>query len=166
MLSFVVAIDKNNLIGKNNKLPWNLPCDLNHFKEITLKESKTIIMGRKTFETLPNILPGRKHIILTENQNYVINNTNVEVIYNITKLTELIKSHKEYFVIGGGKIFSLLLPHATKIYMTKINHSFEGDTFFPELDMTKWKIMECIHGTLNNENIYKHTFLTLCKKTK
>ncbi|KEI06152.1 dihydrofolate reductase [Clostridium botulinum] len=166
MISFVVAVDKNNLIGKNNMLPWHLPCDLNHFKEITLKESKTIIMGRKTFEALPNILPGRKHILLTRNQNYVVNNTDVEIIYNITELTKFIKSHKEYFVIGGGKIFSMLLPYATKIYMTKIKHSFDGDTFFPKLDMTEWEIVEHFNGTLNSKNIYKHAFLTLYKKAK
>ncbi|AEB75004.1 dihydrofolate reductase [Clostridium botulinum] len=164
MISFVVAVDKNNLIGKNNTLPWHLPCDLKHFKEITLKESKTIIMGRKTFEALPNILPGRKHIILTRNQNYAVNNANVEIIYNISQLTKFIKSHKEYFVIGGGKIFSMLLPYATKIYMTKINDSFDGDTFFPKLDMGQWQIVESFNGTLNSKNIYEHSFLTLYKK--
>jgi dihydrofolate reductase len=111
MLSFVVAVANNNVIGKNNSLVWSLPVDLKRFKDITMTQTKTMIMGRKTFEALPTVLPNRKHIVLTRNKNYKPNNKNVEILHDIEDLKPYIESEEEYFVIGGGEIFNLLMPY-------------------------------------------------------
>ena len=161
MLSIVVAVDENNVIGKDNSLPWHLPNDLKYFKKVTLTESKTMIMGRKTFESLKTLLPGRKHIILTKNKNFNVEDSNVEIINKIDTLNPLINDKKEYFVIGGGEIFSLLLPYTEKIYMTKIHHNFSGDTFFPKINRCDWNTAKEIKGITDEYNIYNHTFLIL-----
>lgn len=161
MLSFVVAVSENNIIGNGGSLPWRLPEDLKRFKEITLSESNTMIMGRKTFESLPKILPGRKHIILTNNKNYRIEDNQVKILNGTSELKPYIAAEEEYFVIGGGEIFSILLPYTDKIYLTVIHHIFTGDTFFPYLDKKEWKVTYCREGMVNEDNIYKHTFLTL-----
>ena len=100
MISIIVAISKNNVIGKDNKLLWNIPEDLKHFKEITLNSK--IIMGRKTFESLPGILPKRQHIILTKNKNYKVNSKEVKIVYDFkTIISDFYDSDEEVFVIGG-----------------------------------------------------------------
>jgi dihydrofolate reductase len=139
MLSFVVAVSENNVIGNGGGLPWRLPDDLKRFKEITLTESKTMIMGRKTFEALPKILPGRIHIIVTNNNKYSVENNQVKVIYDLSSLNHYIEAEEEYFVIGGGEIFNILLPYAKRIYLTIIHHHFSGDTLFPTLNKEEWK---------------------------
>ena len=164
MLSFVVAVANNNVIGKNNSLVWSLPVDLKRFKDITMTQTKTMIMGRKTFEALPKVLPNRKHIVLTRNKNFKPNNKNVEILHDIKDLKPYIESEDEYFVIGGGEIFNLLMPYAKKFYLTIIHHDFEGDTFFPPYDEKDWSIIEHIEGTVDEKNKYKHTFLTMVKR--
>ena len=122
MLSIIVAIANENVIGKDNQLIWHLPEDLKRFKEITTGHK--IIMGRKTFESLGRVLPNRKHIILCNDMEMDIDNENVEVLDDISKLDKYIKSDEECFVIGGATIYKLLMPYANKMYITKINQSF------------------------------------------
>ena len=131
MLSTIVAIANNNVIGKDNKLIWHLPEDLKRFKQITT--GKNIIMGRKTFESLGRVLPNRKHIILCNDMEMDIDNENVEILDDISKLDKYINSGEENFVIGGATIYKLLMPYVNKLYITKINHDFEGDVYFPEI---------------------------------
>lgn len=141
MLNIIVACtDKENVIGKDNKLPWNLPEDLQHFKEITM--GKTIVMGRKTFESLPKVLPGRHHIVLTRNREYKVNNPNVEVVIgNINNIFKKMKySEEEYFIIGGAEIYKIAIKFADKIYLTRIYERIEGDTYFPNLSSKYWII--------------------------
>lgn len=161
MLSFVAAISENYVIGREGTLPWYLPEDLKKFKEITSSQSKTMIMGRKTFESLPKILPGRKHIVLTSNPDYKIIHTDVKVVHNLEDLSPYINNDEEYFVIGGGEVFKTLLPYAKRIYLTIIHEKFEGDTYFPAFDKSKWKVTECYEGRIDEKNKYKHTYLTL-----
>lgn len=144
MLSIVVAVSSNNVIGINNSLPWHIPEDLKHFKEITTSMSKTIIMGRKTFESLPFVLPNRRHIVLTKNENYIINDKNVTILNNLDYIKTLANDKNEYFIIGGAKIYKELLPYCSKIYRTVIHKSFVGDAFFPHININRWK------------TIYKH----------
>ena len=122
MLSTIVAIANNNVIGKDNKLIWHLPEDLKRFKQITT--GKNIIMGRKTFESLGRVLPNRKHIILCNDMEMDIDNENVEILDDISKLDKYINSDEENFVIGGATIYKLLMPYVNKLYITKINHDF------------------------------------------
>lgn len=163
MLSFVVAISKNNVIGREQRLPWYLPNDLKKFKEITLSESKTMIMGRKTFESLPKVLPGRKHIILTKNKDYRVNDKNVDIVHDVEELMPLINAEEEYFVIGGAQIFSLLFPYTKKIYLTEVYDEIPGDTFFPPYDQGEWQVTEKVEGIVDEKNRYQHTFLVLEK---
>ena len=108
MLSIIVAIAKNNVIGKDNKLIWHLPEDLKRFKRLTTNHN--IIMGRKTFESLGRVLPNRKHIVLCNDMKLDINDENVEIMDNIDKLKEYEEAEEENFVIGGATIYKLLLP--------------------------------------------------------
>jgi len=164
LLSFVVAVSENNVIGKDNSLIWHLPSDLKRFKEITLSESKTMIMGRKTFEALPYVLPGRKHIILTRNKNYKIEDEAVKIINDIDSLKPMIESKEEFFVIGGGEIYKLLMPYAKKLYLTIIHENFSGDTFFPDYKNFQWNILKKQEGVYDENNQYKSTFLILERK--
>jgi len=161
MLSYVVAVARNKVMGKDNKLPWDLPNDRKFFKQITLAGTKTMIMGRKTFESLPKVLPGRKHIILTQNRNYKVDDENVQIIHNKDELLPYVYSDEEYFVIGGAGIFKMLLPYTKRMYITEIHKDFEGDTYFPDYDQSEWEVKEKKEGIVDESNKYKHTFLTL-----
>ena len=119
MLSIIVAKAKNNVIGKDNKLIWHLPEDLKNFKNLTT--GHTIIMGRKTFESLGRVLPNRKHIVFTRNKDFKIDDENVEVIHEVEDIKDIIEKEEEAFVIGGEKIYKLLLPYTKKMYITNIN---------------------------------------------
>lgn len=161
MLSIIVAIANENVIGKDNKLIWHLPEDLKRFKEIT--SGHTIIMGRKTFESLGRVLPNRKHIILCNDMKMSIDNENVEIVNDISKLDKYINTDEECFVIGGATIYKLLMPYANKMYITKINQSFEGDVYFPEIKETEWKEISREKGLNNEENPYDYEYITYVK---
>ena len=162
MLSIIVAFANNNVIGKDNKLIWKLPDDLKRFKSIT--SGKTIIMGRKTFESLGRVLPNRFHIVLTNNRNYTCNNEQVKVIYDVSELTNYINSSEENFVIGGAAIYKLLMPYTKKMYVTRIYEDFEGDTFFPEIDENEWRIEKIDKGIKDNENPYNYEYIEYIRK--
>lgn len=153
MLSIIVAIANNNLIGGNNGLLWHLPSDLKNFKKITMTSSKTMIMGRKTFESLGRVLPERKHIILTNNKDFHVDNENVTVIHDIESLKPYINSEEEYFVIGGGEIYRQLLTYSAKMYITRVFGDFQGDTYFPQWNENEWDVInetEIVHEEKNN----------------
>lgn len=162
MLSTIVAIANNNVIGKDNKLIWHLPEDLKRFKQITT--GKNIIMGRKTFESLGRVLPNRKHIILCNDMEMNIDNENVEILDDISKLDKYINSEEENFVIGGATIYKLLMPYVNKLYITKINKDFEGDVYFPEIKDTEWKEILREKGLKNEENPYDYEYITYVRK--
>lgn len=138
MFSIMVAKSKNNMIGKNNKLLWHIPEDLKHFKELT--NYHKIFMGRKTFESLPGVLVNRKHLILTKNEFYPTICDQVELVHS---LQDFIKDNKdteeEIFVIGGGAIYSELMPYCKKLYVTEVLKEFDGDTSFPLIG-EEWKL--------------------------
>ena len=162
MLSIIVAIANENVIGKDNQLIWHLPEDLKRFKEIT--SGHNIIMGRKTFESLGRVLPNRKHIILCNDMEMNIDNENVEILDDISKLDKYINSDEESFIIGGATIYKLLMPYANKMYITKIDESFEGDVWFPEIKEEEWKAISKEKGIKNEENPYDYEYITYVKK--
>ncbi len=164
MFSYVVAVSQNNVIGYKGTIPWYLPDDVQFFKEVTMKGTKTMIMGRKTFESLPRVLPGRKHIVFTQNEAYQVQDNNVEVIHNLDELLAYAHSDLEYYVIGGAQIFEVLFPYTERLYLTRIYADFEGDTFFPAYDESEWVIRDREEGIVNDENRYRHTFLILDRK--
>lgn len=137
MLSIIVAKAKNNIIGKENKLIWNLPADLQHFKNLTT--GHTIIMGRKTFESLGRVLPNRKHIVFSQNPEFKVKEEQVSIVHSMLEIQEYIENEEENFVIGGAMIYGLLMPYVTKMYVTEIKEEFEGDSFFPKIDPEIWE---------------------------
>ena len=162
MLSTIVAIANNNVIGKDNKLIWHIPEDLKRFKEITM--NKTIIMGRKTFESLPKILPGRKHIIITNNKNYNIDSNQVIIKHDLQEIiSEYANSKEEVFVIGGGSIYNSLLPYCKKLYLTKIYNDFSGDTFL-DINLSNWEKTYSSGIKINSSNNIKYEFINYIKK--
>lgn len=162
MLSIIVAKAKNNIIGKDNKLIWHISDDLRRFKNLT--QNHTIIMGRKTFEALGRVLPNRKHVVITHNKNFIINDENVKIVQDIIDLKEYINSNEEYFVIGGANIYKLLLPYTEKMYITEIDENFEGDTVFPKIKEDDWEEVERIEGPKDNENRFKYEYVTYVRK--
>jgi dihydrofolate reductase len=129
-LTLIAAMDNNGLIGKDNQLPWHIPADLKFFKKQTL--GKKVLMGRKTCESLPFPLPNRENIVLSRNKNYIKEGFTVIESLNETLLSD------DVMVIGGSTIYELLLPKATGLIITKIDHEFIGDTYFPEVDWKQW----------------------------
>ncbi len=162
MLSIIVAKANNNVIGKDNTLIWHLPEDLKRFKALTT--GKTIIMGRKTFDSLGRILPNRKHVVITRNLNFKVDSDMVKVIHEIEELKEYIDSKEECFVIGGGVIYNMLMPYVDKIYVTQLNEDFEGDTYFPIIDENIWKIEKKEEGIKNQENPYNYEYIDYIRK--
>lgn len=162
MLSIIAAISDNYVIGKENKLIWHLPEDLKRFKELTT--GHTIIMGRKTFESLGKVLPNRKHIVLTRDTNYHIDNENVEIVNDIEELEKYINAEEENFVIGGAIIYRQLMAKVEKMYITRIHEKFEGDAYFPIINEEEWNKIECIQGIKNEENAYDYEFITYERK--
>ena len=158
MLSIIVAKGKNNIIGKDNKMIWHLPEDLKHFKNLTT--GHTIIMGRKTFESLGKPLPNRKHIIFSQNPDFKVNDENVEVVHSLLQIQDLIEGKEEAFVIGGAMIYNFLMPYVKKMYVTEIEKDFDGDTFFPVIDGEVWKEVSREKGIKDEENNMDYYFVT------
>ena len=162
MLSIIVAIAKNNIIGKDNKLLWNLPADMKRFKEIT--SGHVIIMGRKTFESIGKVLPNRKHIIFSQNRDLKYDDENVEVVHSMLEIKEYIDNDEENFVIGGAMIYNLLMPHVTKMYVTQVNKDFEGDAFFPKINEDIWEVVEEEKGLVDEESKLEFEYITYVRK--
>ena len=158
MLSIIVAKAKNNIIGKNNELVWHLPEDLKHFKELTT--GHTIIMGRKTYESLGKPLPNRKHIIFSQNPDFKVHEENVQVVHSLLEIQDLIEGKEEAFVIGGAMIYNFLMPYVKKMYVTEIKQEFDGDAFFPIIDSEEWKETSRTRGIKNEENNLDYDFVT------
>ncbi len=148
MLSLIVARDVNGVIGNDNKLLCHIPEDLKRFKNIT--SGHTIIMGRKTFESLPGILPNRRHIVLSSMRDYNING--VLVVNELEQLLNSIDKNEESFVIGGGAVYQLLLPYVDTMHITEIKHEFKGDTYF-NFDTSEWKEVSREKGNDSNYEV-------------
>lgn len=139
-ISFVVAVAKNNVIGRKGDLPWYIPEDLKHFKEIT--EGGTVLMGRKTFESIINRnkkpLPNRTNAVLTRSKDFQAPD-GVLVFNDVDKALNSLKC-EELFVIGGGTVYQMLMDRADKLYITHVDQEIEGDTYFPEINPAQWKV--------------------------
>ena len=162
MLSIIVAKAKNNTIGKDNKLLWNIPDDLKRFKELTINHN--IIMGRKTFESIGRILPNRKHIIFSQNPDFKIDNENIEIVHSMLQIQQYIEDENENFVIGGAMIYNLLMPYVTKMYVTEIDKDFEGDTVFPRINPDIWQEISREDGPKDEENDFKYEYVVYKRK--
>jgi len=159
-ISIIAALAKNRVIGKNNKLPWNLPGDLKHFKKLTL--GKPIIMGQKTFESIGRPLPGRANIILSLDENF--KPQGCIVAHSIEEALKILEHEKEIMIAGGASVYKQFLHLAHKMYLTLIDADFDGDAYFPEFNWEDWEVIERIENQSDKENPYKYTFLTLQRK--
>lgn len=157
MISIIVAIGKNNVIGINNSLPWRLPADLKYFKENTL--GKTIVMGLKTFKSVGGKpLPGRKNIILNNAENYKAPEGCI-VAKSIEDLLEKIKNEKEVMICGGASVYRQFLSLADKLYITFVHGDFEGDTFFPKFNLNEWKEIKRTNNKADEKNSCDYSFV-------
>ena len=154
-ISIIVAIARNNAIGKDNRLLWHLSDDLKRFKKLTT--GHTLIMGRNTFLSLPNgALPNRRHIVISDVKEDQF--TGCEMASSIDHALQLAGESEECFVIGGGMIYAQFLSMAGKLYLTQVEERFEADTFFPEIDFTQWRAEYSEKVAAGNKNEFPHTY--------
>ena len=156
-LTIIVAAGENNEIGKDNKLIWHLSDDLKRFKKLT--SGHYIIMGRKTFESFPKPLPNRTHVVITKQVNYSAPE-GVIVVNSIEEALKETQNAVQAFVIGGGEIYKQALPFVSKIELTRVHHTFDADTFFPEIDLNLWKETRNEFHKKDKDHAYEFSFLT------
>ena len=137
-LSLIAAMASNRVIGRDNRLPWHLSADLKRFKRLTL--GHTLVMGRKTFESIGRPLPGRSTVVVTRQEGYAPEG--VQVVHSIAEALELAQGDDEVFIAGGGDIFQQTLPVADRLYLTIIEEAFPGDAYFPEYDESQWRLVD------------------------
>ena len=156
IISHLVAASENNVIGKNNQLPWHLPNDFKYFKNKTW--GMPVIMGRKTFESMEKDLPGRINIIVTANTDW--KRDNVVTAKSIDDAIEKAKETdcKEVFIIGGGEIFKQTLEMANRLYITRVHTNIDGDVFYPEIDKSKWVLISEYPQKADEKHKFDYTF--------
>jgi len=155
-ITIVVAIASNYAIGKNNQLLWHLPKDLKHFKDVT--SGGTVIMGRKTFDSVGRPLPKRRNIVITRKP---VSIEGCEVVSSIDAAIALCKTEEEVFIVGGAEIYRQTMPMVNRIYLTIVHHSFDADTFFPEIDYKEWKELEREDHETDEKHQFPYSFITL-----
>jgi len=161
ILSLIVATANNNIIGKENTMPWHLPADLAYFKRVTL--GKPVIMGRKTFESIGFPLPGRKNIVISRNLDYSAKG--IQVVGSVDEALDLVTDVEEVMVIGGATIYQHCLAQADRLYVTHINADIEGDTKFPEYDTnTNWEKTSSEQYLADDKNAYNLDFCVYQKR--
>lgn len=154
MISMIVAIAENRAIGKDNKLLWNLPADLQYFKRMTM--GKPILMGRKTYESIGRPLPGRVNVVLSSDTNY--SPEGVTVVHSIADALSVAAEFEEIVIIGGASFYQQMLPLTERLYITQVHQAFEADTFFPEINDLEWdKLTEEPHQA-DDKNAIDYTF--------
>ena len=160
MITIIAAIGENNELGKDNELVWHLPDDFKRFKNYTTGHH--IIMGRKTFESFPKLLPNRTHVVITRNVSY-----KKEGVVTVTNMNEAIsrtQNDNQPFIIGGGEIYKIGLEFADKIELTRVHGTFDADTFFPEIPESKWQLIADEYHNKDDRHNYAFTYETWVKK--
>lgn len=155
-ISLIVAMAKQGVIGSNNQLPWQMPADLAYFKRQTL--GKPILMGRSTFESIGRPLPGRLNIVLSRDASRQIEG--VAMVTSVEDALHLANTaaHQELMVIGGGQVYALALPMASKLYVTRIDVQVDGDAVFPEWNEKEWELTMCDSHQSDEHNEYNYIF--------
>ena len=156
IISHVVALSNNRVIGVNNDLPWSLKKDLAHFRAYTT--NKIIIMGRKTFESMPKALPNRTNVIITRKKDYFAENA--IVTNSLDEAIKLTIDDPQPFIIGGGEIYKIALNISDRIELTRVHHNFDGDTYFPEIDNKIWTEINRTEKKKDDKHKYDYTFIT------
>lgn len=159
-ISLIAALDRNNLIGADQGMPWRLPADLKRFKALTM--GKPIVMGRKTYETIGRPLPGRQNIVLTRDQDYEA--PGCVVVHSIEDALKVSSDAPEVMIIGGGAIYRQFLPLASRLYLTLIDATFEGDTYFPDINCDNWQMVSEETFDQDQQNPYPVRLVILERK--
>jgi len=162
VISIIAAIGNNWVVGINNKLPWDLPADMEHFRQKT--RGKPVIMGQKTFESIGKPLPDRTNIVLTLDKDF--HPQGCIVAHSIAQALGAAKDFEEVMICGGVSIYKQFLLLADRMYLTRIEGDFEGDAFFPAFNWEDWKEVERVEHEADDDNPYKYSFITLEKKNK
>ncbi len=163
-VSIIAALADNNVIGRDNKLPWHMPADMKWFKNHTMGHH--VLMGRKTFEQFQKPLPGRANVVITRNPNF-----SAEGVAIARSVDEAISKaeaagDREIFIIGGAEIFAQSLHRADRMYLTRIHAEPEGNAYFPEFDdVNEWKLVDAEHCEADEKNPYPYSFLTYERQT-
>lgn len=157
MISLIVAMDRNRLIGCDNRLPWHLPADLKHFKAVTL--GKPVVMGRKTYESIGKPLPERHNIVVSRNPHFEA--PGCAVARSVAEALRIAGDAAEIVVIGGAQLYADFLPRAQRIYLTHVNAAFDGDAWFPALPADEWREVSLTEGTVDERNVHPHSFQVL-----
>lgn len=155
-LTIIAAISENRVIGRNNDLAWHLPDDLKRFKELT--KGHHVIMGRKTFESVGRPLPGRTNIVVTTQKDYKA--PGCIIVHTLKEAIQKAENDSQPYVIGGGKIYEQALPIADTLELTHIHAHVDGDTYFPEVDTSKWQIVAKESHPADDKHEYTFDFLT------
>ena len=159
-LTIIAAVSINNIIGNKNKLIWKLSNDLKRFKNLTTNHS--VIMGRKTFESLPNPLPDRDNIVITRDTNY--SKPNIQVCSSIEDAINLTKTDTQPFIIGGGQIYTQTINIVDKIELTRVHEEFDGDAYFPEIPLDIFELINEENYNSDLENEFDYSYLTYKKR--
>jgi dihydrofolate reductase len=155
IVSQIAAMSENHVIGKDNQLLWHMPNDLKHFKNTT--SGHTVIMGRKTFDSVGRPLPKRRNIIITRQH---ITIEGCEVVNSVEAALALCGGEDEVFIVGGAEVYKLSLHLTDRIYLTIIQHYFEGDSFFPEISQNEWKELSRENHPADDKNAFPYSFVT------
>ena len=156
IVSLVVAMAENHVIGRGGGLPWHLPKDLQHFKRLTIDH--TVIMGRKTFEEIKQPLANRRNVVISRDPSW--QPRGATVVPSLEEALAMGATEEEVFVIGGGEIFRLALPRADRLYLTLVHAKVEGDTSFPSFDLAAWALEDEEHHPADEKHAYPYTFRT------
>ncbi|MBA3661276.1 MAG: dihydrofolate reductase [Gammaproteobacteria bacterium] len=160
-LSAIVAMGENRVIGNHNQLPWHLPSDLKHFKNLTA--GHIVLMGRKTFAAIGKPLPNRTNIVLSRDPDFSAGDC--EVFSSIPQALDYAgRFNKEIFMIGGAELYEQTLPLTHRLYLTLVHHAPTGDAYFPPLNMQEWQVLNREDCKADEKNAYPYSFLTLEKK--
>jgi len=160
MLTIIAAAGENNALGKDNGLVWHLPDDFKRFRKLTTGHH--IIMGRKTFESFPQPLPDRTHVVITRKDNF--KKEGIVTVHSLERAIDFSKGDSEAFVIGGGEIYKMAIEVADKIELTRIHGTFEADTFFPEIDEKEWQLVKKEYHPKDEKHEFEFTYLTYLRK--
>ena len=159
-LSIIVAMTRNRVIGKDNDMPWHLPAELRHFKHLTM--GKPIVMGRRTFESIGRVLPGRKNIVITRDPQFSFRG--VTVVHAFDAAIRAASGVEELMIIGGANLYRQTLDRVDRLYITLLDVELEGDTFFPEFNREHWVQTEKVRREADGNNEYAMDFLVLERK--
>ena len=157
--SLIAAMSENGVIGREGEIPWHLSADLRRFKRLTM--GHTIIMGRKTFDSIGRPLPGRRSVVISHNTDIRLAAEGVEVVASWAAALEKVAAESEFFVIGGGEIYRLALMQADRIYLTRVAAEVSGDVTFPEIDWQEWEVIEQSEHPADDRNTWPHRFQIL-----